>query len=143
MSNLKVIKNNSFLRFALVLGAFMLLGSTLSADEFDSINDTLNSGSKAGQVALGTGIKWGFGIVLPLICIITGTIMGYSQQKKKAEQEQSTTKIYVVTAISAIVGVFVYIIITSIFSRALFGDPSFIFNNVIFEFFKDSVNSAR
>lgn len=143
MSNLKAVRRNTFFKFVLVLVAFMLLGSNLSADEFDAVNDILGNGSKAGKSALGTGMQWGLSIVLPLICIIAGAIMGYSQQKKKAEQEQNTNKIYMVTAISAVVGFFVYVIVTMILSRALFGDASFAFNNVIFEFFKDAVNSAK
>lgn len=132
-----------FFKIVLVLGAFMLLGSNLSADEFDSVNDILNSGSKAGQQTLGVGIKWALSIVLPLICIVAGALMGYSQQKKKAEQEQNTNKIYVVTAISAVVGFFVYVIVTMIISRAFFGDATYAFNNVIFEFYKNAVNSAN
>lgn len=131
-------KQNVFLRIALVLGVFMILGTNLSADEFDAVNDILNSGDKAGKTALGTGIKWAFSVILPLICIIAGAIMGYSQQKKKAEQEQNTTKIYVVTTISAIVGFFVFAIVAMIMSRAFFGDSNYIFS-IITDFYKEAV----
>ena len=127
-----------FLQVALVFGLFMLFSPHLSADEFDAVNDILGSGDKAGKKALGTGVTWAFGVVLPFICIIAGAILGYSFQKKKSEQEQNTTKIYVVTAISAIVGFFVYAIVAMVVSRALFGDANYIFQ-VINEFWKSSV----
>lgn len=127
-----------FLQVALVFGLFMLFSPHLSADEFDAVNDILGSGDKAGKKALGTGVTWAFGVVLPFICIIAGAILGYSFQKKKSEQEQNTTKIYVVTAISAIVGFFVYAIVAMVVSRALFGDANYIFQ-VINEFWKLSV----
>ena len=127
-----------FLQVALVFGLFMLFSPHLSADEFDAVNDILGSGDKAGKKALGTGVTWAFGVVLPFICIIAGAILGYSFQKKKSEQEQNTTKIYVVTAISAIVGFFVYAIVAMVISRALFGDANFIFQ-VINNFWKSSV----
>ncbi|MBD5165143.1 hypothetical protein [Helicobacter sp.] len=75
---------------------------------------------------------------MPFVCIIAGAILGYSFQKKKSEQEQNTTKIYVVTAISAIVGFFVYAIVATIVSRALFGDANYIFQ-VINDFWKEAV----
>lgn len=128
----------AFLQVALIFGLLMLFSSYLSADEFDAVNDILSSGDKAGKKALGTGVVWGFGVVLPFICIVAGAILGYSFQKKKSEQEQNTTKIYVVTAISAIVGFFVYAIVAMVISRALFGDANYIFQ-VINDFWKEAV----
>lgn len=127
-----------FLQVALVFGLFMLFSPHLSADEFDAVNDILSGGDKAGKKALGTGVTWAFGVVLPFICIVAGAILGYSFQKKKSEQEQNTTKIYVVTAISAIVGFFVYAIVAMVISRALFGDANYIFQ-VINDFWKEAV----
>lgn len=102
---LKTFRENTFLKLFLVSVVFcMFLALNLNADEFDEVNNILNSADAGGKKALGTGIKWAFGIVLPLICIVSGMILGYTQQKKKFEQEQNTNKIYVVTAISGIVG---------------------------------------
>ena len=139
MSILASVKKDTIFKLALVLGVFMLLGSYLGADEFDEVNNILDSGDKAGKKALGTGVQWAFALILPLICVVAGMIMGYSQQKKKSEQEQNTTKIYVVTIISGIVGFFVFAIVAMIFSRMLFGDANYIFQ-VINEFYKQAVN---
>lgn len=65
-------------------------------------------------------------------------VMGYSQQKKKAEQDQNTNKIYFVTVIAGLVGFFVYILIATIISKMLFGDTSYLFN-VITTFWKSAV----
>lgn len=129
----------SVLRLALIFCVLLLCVSILNADEFDEINNVLDRGSTAGKKALGTFLQWAFAVALPLICIFAGAIMGYTQQKKKAEQEQSTTKIYIVTAVSGVAGFFVFAIITMIISRALFGDSNYIFT-IINEFYKQSTN---
>lgn len=130
--------SKSFLRFALLFGALMCCSSFLGADEFDNINEILDSGDRAGKQALGTGVKWAFAVALPIIGMVTGMVMGYTQQKKKAEQEQNTTKLYVVTIIAGIVGMAGFILIAMFFSAALFGDKSAIFD-VIQTFWRESV----
>ncbi|RAX55318.1 hypothetical protein CCY99_01055 [Helicobacter sp. 16-1353] len=120
-----------FLKIALMLGIFASFG--FGANEFNEAQTIISGADTNARSVLGTGVKWAFAVALPLICIIAGMIMGYSQQKKKAEQD--TNKIYFVTAIAGIVGVFVYVIIAMLISRALFGDTSYIFN-VITTFWK-------
>ncbi|MBX7491212.1 hypothetical protein [Helicobacter turcicus] len=130
---------NSLFSLLLLCAVCMLFSTHLSADEFGAVNDILSSGDKAGKKALGTIIVWLFGLALPIVCVASGAIMGYSQQKKKSEQEQNTTKIYVVTLISGIVGFFVFVIVSMIISRILFGDSNYIFG-VINDFYRGAVN---
>lgn len=126
----------SVIKAVLISGLFVSLG--FSANEFGEATNIVSQADTAGKSVLGTGIKWAFGVFLPLICIAAGMIMGYKQQKKKAEQDQDTNKIYFVTAISGIIGFFVFAIVAMLVSRALFGDVSYIFN-VITTFWKSAV----
>lgn len=126
-------------KIGLVIGIFSLLFTNgLFADEFDNINDIMGGGDKAGKKALGTIVIWGVALILPVICIISGAIMGYSFQKKKSEQEQNTTKLYVVTGGAAIVGFMLFIGVTMIISTALLGDKSAMFQ-VITNFWRASL----
>lgn len=120
-----------------ILGTFLSLNA-FGAGEFDAMNDIIGQGDTAGRQALGTGLTWFFALALPIICILTGTIMGYTQQKKKAEQQESTTKLYLVTALSAVVGFVIYLLIVMLISKALLGDNSKLFD-VIHQFFLSSL----
>lgn len=114
-------------------GLFALLfAGAINADEFAEANNILSSGDSAGKTALGTLIKWVFAVALPILCIGAGTIMAYSQQKKKAEQDQDTKKIYIAMLLGAVAGFFVYVMVAMIVSRALFGDAQAIFGHIDF-----------
>ncbi|RDU60377.1 hypothetical protein [Helicobacter sp. MIT 14-3879] len=129
-----MLKN--ILRVVFLLGIFASLG--FGANEFNEASNIVNSADTSGRKVLGTVIKWTTSVALPIICIVAGMVMGYSQQKKKAEQDQNTNKIYFVTFIAGLVGFFVYILIATMLSQALFGDTSYIFN-VITNFWKSAI----
>ena len=118
-----------------ILGVFVSLG--FGANEFNEAQNIISSASQSGKSVLGEGLKWATAVFLPLICLVTGMAMGYTQQKKKAEQDQNTNKIYFVTAIAGLVGFFIYILIATIISKMLFNDTSYLFN-VITTFWKQS-----
>ena len=124
-------------KVSVLLGLCAVFG--FGADEFSEAQTTMSSADTAGKAVLGIGIKWAFSLGLPLICIAAGMCMGYMQQKKKAEQDQNTNKIYFVTAIAGVIGFFVYVIISMLVSRALFGDTSYIFD-VVTTFWKSAVS---
>lgn len=123
-------------KIVLLLGFFVCFG--FGANEFNEAQNIIGSADTTGKSILGTGVKWAFAVALPIICIVAGMIMGYSQQKKKAEQDQDTNKIYFATAIAGFIGFFVFVIVAMLFSRALFGDTTYIFN-VITTFWKSAV----
>ena len=118
--------------------AFLAVFGFGASDEFSEAETIMSNADTSGKAVLGVGIKWAFGVALPLICIVAGMVMGYTQQKKKAEQDQNTNKIYFVTALAGVIGFFVYIIVAMLISRALFGDTSYIFD-VITTFWKSAV----
>lgn len=120
-----------------MLGIFVSIG--FCANEFSEAENIIAQGSTSGKKVLGEGLKWITAVGLPIICLVTGMVMGYSQQKKKAEQDQNTNKIYFVTAIAGLVGFFIYILITTILSKLLFNDMSYLFN-VISTFWKEAVS---
>ncbi|GAD17842.1 hypothetical protein [Helicobacter fennelliae] len=126
----------NIVKILLVLGIFASFG--LGANEFSDAENIVSSASTSGKSVLGEGIKWATAVFLPLVCLVAGMVMGYSQQKKKAEQDQNTNKIYFVTVIAGLVGFFVYILIATIISKMLFGDTSYLFN-VITTFWKNAV----
>lgn len=119
-----------------MLGIFVSIG--FCANEFSEAENIISQGSTSGKKVLGEGLKWISAVGLPIICVVAGMVMGYSQQKKKAEQDQNTNKIYFVTIIAGLVGFFVYILITTILSKLLFNDTSYLFN-VISTFWKQAV----
>lgn len=129
-----MLKN--IVKILLMLGIFASFG--LGANEFSDAESIVSSASTSGKSVLGEGIKWATAVFLPLVCLIAGMVMGYSQQKKKAEQDQNTNKIYFVTIVAGLVGFFVYILIATIISKMLFGDTSYLFN-VITTFWKSAV----
>lgn len=120
----------------LMLGFFVSL--SFGANEFGEAENLVSTASQSGKSVLGEGIKWATAVFLPILCLVSGMVIGYTQQKKKAEQDQSTNKIYFVTVVAGLVGFFVYILIASILSKMLFGDTSYLFN-VITTFWKQSV----
>lgn len=130
-----MLKN--IIKIFLMLGIFVSIG--FCANEFSEAENIIAQGSTSGKKVLGEGLKWITAVGLPIICLVTGMVMGYSQQKKKAEQDQNTNKIYFVTAIAGLVGFFIYILITTILSKLLFNDMSYLFN-VISTFWKEAVS---
>ncbi|EAH9136026.1 hypothetical protein CUPS9163_08640 [Campylobacter upsaliensis] len=132
--NFKNIKlTNKGLFLALVYATLLSVGA--NADEFNDALNTVTSASNTGRGVLGEGMRWVFAVFLPAIFIFTGMFLGYTQAKKKAEQEQASFKIYVITGISALIGFFVYCIAAMLFSSALFGDSKAIFER-IYEFWR-------
>ena len=131
------VMTKTIVKIACLLGIFMSF--SFGANEFGEAQNIINQADMAGKGVLGTIIKWTFSLALPIICMGGVTLMAYTQQKKKAEQQdQNPNKIYFVMGIAAIVGFFLYLIVTTIISYALFRDTGYIFN-VISTFFKQAV----
>lgn len=134
---MKSLKNIKFSHkgLLLILAYVALLSIGANADEFNDALNAVTSGSNAGRGILGEGMRWIFGLFLPGICIGLGFWLGLTQAKKKAEQEQASFKIYFIAGISALVGFFVYCIVTMLFSSALMGDSKLMFGK-IYEFWR-------
>lgn len=127
----------TMLKTIFLLGLFVSVG--FSANEFGEAQNIISQADTAGKGVLGTGLKWFLALILPLGCMGGATILAYTQQKKKAEQQdQNPNKIYFVMGIAAIVGFFVYLIIATIISYALTRDTGYIFN-VISTFYKQAL----
>lgn len=127
----------TMLKTIFLLGLFVSVG--FSANEFGEAQNIISQADTAGKGVLGTGLKWFLALILPLSCMGGATILAYTQQKKKAEQQdQNPNKIYFVMGIAAIVGFFVYLIVTTIISYALTRDTGYIFN-VISTFYKQAL----
>ncbi|ECL6143823.1 hypothetical protein ABZL51_001629 [Campylobacter jejuni] len=101
-----------------------------AADEFAEAAEAIGSASEGGKTILGAIMSWGFSVVLPLIAMIVGVALGYKFQSKKAEQDQSTFKLFVILAGCAIAGFFVYAVIVMLISRALYGDFNELANKI-------------
>lgn len=130
-----MLKN--IVKIILMLSVFVSIG--FCANEFSEAESIITQGSTSGKKVLGEGLKWITAVGLPIICLVTGMVMGYTQQKKKAEQDQNTNKIYFVTAIAGLIGFFVYILIATILSKLLFGDMTYLFNTIS-TFWKEAVS---
>lgn len=132
---MKVTK--TMLKTIFLLGLFVSV--SFSANEFGEAQNIISQADTAGKGVLGIGLKWLLALILPLGCMGGATILAYTQQKKKAEQQdQNPNKIYFVMGIAAIVGFFVYLIIATIISYALTRDTGYIFN-VISTFYKQAL----
>ncbi|ECK2550126.1 hypothetical protein FQW77_08605 [Campylobacter jejuni] len=101
-----------------------------ATDEFSEAANAIQSASDSGKSILGAVFGWGFSVVLPLVAMVVGIILGYKFQSKRAEQDQSTLKLFVILGGCAVAGFFVYVIIAMLFSRALLGDFSAILTKV-------------
>lgn len=133
---MKSLKNiNSHKGLLLILAYITLLSVGANADEFNDALNTVTSASNTGRGVLGEGMRWVFGLLLPVVCIGMGFWLGLTQAKKKAEQEQGSFKIYVIAGISALVGFFVYCIVAMLISSALMGDSKLLFEK-IYEFWR-------
>lgn len=133
---MKILNQSLTSKVLLLLFAYAaLLSIGANADEFNEALSTVTSASNTGKGVLGEAMRWVFAVFLPLICIGTGFYLGYSQAKKKAEQEQASFKIYIIAGFSALIGFFVYCIATMLFSSALMGDSKILFSK-IFDFWK-------
>ncbi|EAB5282029.1 hypothetical protein CT954_01320 [Campylobacter jejuni] len=129
--NFKITNKGLFL--ALVYATLLSVGA--NADEFNDALNTVTSASNTGRGVLGEGMRWVFAVLLPAVCMFTAGFLGYTQAKKKAEQEQASFKIYVITGISVLIGFFVFCIVAMLFSSALFGDSKAVFERV-YEFWR-------
>lgn len=116
----------------------LVFGGVINADEFEEASKIVESGDSSGKAVLGLIIKWVFALILPIVCMGSGIIMAYAQQKKKAEQDQDTKKIYIAMFLGAVVGFFCYVLVAMLVSRALLGDAKQIFD-VIYTFWREAV----
>lgn len=80
----------NIVKILLVLGIFASFG--LGANEFSDAENIVSSASTSGKSVLGEGIKWATAVFLPLVCLVAGMVMGYSQQKKKQSRTKILTK---------------------------------------------------
>ncbi|TNB54321.1 hypothetical protein FDW47_08275 [Campylobacter helveticus] len=132
--NLKNIKLPN--KGLLLLFAYAFLFSIgLHADEFGDALNTVTGASNSGKGVLGEGMRWTFAVFLPIVCMVSAGYLGYTQAKKKAEQEQASFKIYAITAMAGLIGFFVFCIIGMLLSSALFGDSKMVFD-IIHQFWR-------
>lgn len=120
--------NMKKIAFFVALFSSIYLGA--ATDEFSEAANAIQSASDSGKSILGAVFGWGFSVVLPLVAMVVGIILGYKFQSKRAEQDQSTLKLFVILGGCAVAGFFVYVIIAMLFSRALLGDFSAILTKV-------------
>lgn len=110
-------------------------------DEFSQAASTIGTAGKTGASVLGTGLIWFFAVFLLWGSILGGMILGYKNTKKQAEQDQDSMKIYIMMGVYAVVGLFVFIIVTSLVSLGILGDGSALFKK-IYEFYKTSLEAG-
>ena len=109
---------------------FLLVSTALSTSvvlanngAFTSIDSTVGALNTSGKGTLGTFGAWFFGL-LPLISFIGIGVGGYRYASKKAEQDQDTTRVAIITFISAILGFFVGVILAAVLGAGLMGSAS-------------------
>ncbi|EAL1630082.1 hypothetical protein F1O51_08200 [Campylobacter coli] len=125
-------------KYFLMTMVFLTCVSLNAADEFDSAVSTINSAETSFMSILGFAVRLVLGFGLPLGCMILGGYLGFAQAKRKAEQDQSTFKIFGVTAVCAVIGFFVFVVTAMLISSGLYGNSSYVFENVIYEFWKNA-----
>ncbi|EOH5771165.1 hypothetical protein ACL90S_001492 [Campylobacter coli] len=125
-------------KYFLMTMVFLTCVSLNAADEFDSAVSTINSAETSFMSILGFAVRLVLGFGLPLGCMILGGYLGFAQAKRKAEQDQSTFKIFFVTAVCAVIGFFVFVVTAMLISSGLYGNSSYVFENVIYEFWKNA-----
>lgn len=123
--------------------AFLVCSSVTAfgADEFDAAASTIGKAGKTGASVLGTGLIWFFAVFLLWGSILGGMILGYKNTKKQAEQDQDSMKIYIMMGVYGVVGLFVFVIITSLVSLGILGDSTLLFKK-IYEFYKTSLEAG-
>ncbi len=107
----------------LILGA--VIGATGLFGDATDITNIVDDTSTQAQSVFGTAVRWGVSVFFPLISMVAMAVFGYSIAKKKVEQTQdgqSKIPLYVVGG--AVVGAFVYIIVTALFFQLVTGDAA-------------------
>lgn len=134
---------NGFNNVAIKVWVFLACSAVTAsaADEFTNAANTISTAGKTGMGVLGTGLLWLFAVFLPWGCILGGMILGYKNTKKQAEQDQDSMKIYIMMGVYGVVGLFVFVIVTSLVSLGILGDSTKLFSN-IYAFYKEAFSSA-
>lgn len=125
-------------KYFLIVMVFLTCVNLNAADEFDSAVSTINSAETSFMSILGFAVRLILGFGLPLFCMGLGGYLGFVQAKRKAEQDQSTFKIFGITAVCAVIGFFVFIATAMLISSGLYGDSGYVFENVIYDFWKNA-----
>ncbi|RAX56538.1 hypothetical protein CCZ01_09190 [Helicobacter monodelphidis] len=94
--------------------------STLNADEFGDVNALVEGAGKSIQATGGVGIK-AFLAWATLILPIIGVIGGIWIEKKKSENSQDNSKIYIAGIVGAVLAVIIDVIVISVFGVLLLG----------------------
>lgn len=142
MSN-SITKNNDLvIKLGAIFFAICLFQlQILSADQFSDSVQIMKDASKSGKEALGIGFIWGFGVGLPIICILVAMFAGYKFTKQKADQDKDNKIIFWSLLVSAGIGIFVDAFVTMSISKAMTGDSMKIFN-AIWKFITSALDSA-
>lgn len=123
--------------------AFLICSAVtaFASDEFTKAQETIGTAGKTGASVLGTGLIWLFAVFLLWGSILGGMILGYKNTKKQAEQDQDSMKIYIMMGVYAIVGLFVFVIVTSLVSLGILGNSTALFKS-IYGFYETSLKAG-
>lgn len=111
----------SFLLIATFVSTSAVFAANGSA--FSGVDSTVSEMHQSAKTSLAVGAAWLFGL-LPLIGMIGIGIGGYRYAAKKAEQDQSTNRVAIITVISCFLGLFLGVGICAIFGAGLAGSAA-------------------
>ncbi|TEY00724.1 hypothetical protein [Campylobacter sp. US33a] len=130
---MKLISKISFLAFLL------FIYTNAFANDMDEVTNIINDASTAGKQSVGVVLQWVFAIGFPLICIGGFMVLGYTIAKKKVEQTQDGhSRIPTAVFIGALVGVFVYVVVTMLIFQVITGDMTNA-ATVVTDFYKEAL----
>lgn len=116
--------SKKLLKFGLIAALLALFATSGFADStgIDGVTGVISGADSGAKTTLAIAIKWVMGIGLPLICMVGFAFLGYQFAKKKAEQTQDgQNRIPMAVGVGVVIGVFVYVIVASLFGVALLG----------------------
>lgn len=119
--------SKKLLKFGLIAALLALFATSGFADStgytgIDGVTGVISGADSGAKTTLAIAIKWAMGIGLPLICMVGFAFLGYQFAKKKAEQTQDgQNRIPMAVGVGVVIGVFVYVIVASLFGVALLG----------------------
>lgn len=117
--------NKSLMLFG-ILGLSVAFGA-----DINEITNIAKDADTAGKSTLGVGMSWFFSVFFPVACVLGAMVLGYFIAKTKIDQtKEGVGKLFLSVIASALVGGFVYFLVTASVSQMILGDRGKLFTAI-------------